>query len=102
LLLFFFVLNLWQLNETNMTMDEKHEIIICLGSSCFARGNRDSLKFIEKFIKDNKLTDKIDFRGKLCSGNCGKGPIIFIDKVMHEDVKVEKLQVMLEKLVFNK
>lgn len=82
-------------------MDEKHEIIICLGSSCFARGNRDSLKFIEKYIKDNKLADRADFRGKLCSGNCGKGPIIYIDRVMHEDVKVEQLQSMLDKLFSN-
>ena len=81
-------------------MNEKHEIIICLGSSCFARGNRDSLKFIEKYIKENKLTDRVDFRGKLCSGNCGKGPILFIDKVIHEDVKVEQLPAILNALFF--
>ncbi len=83
-------------------MDQKHEIIICLGSSCFARGNRDSLKFIEKYIKDNKLSDRADFRGKLCSGNCGKGPILFIDRVMLEDVKVEQLQEILDNLFFKK
>jgi NADH:ubiquinone oxidoreductase subunit E len=81
-------------------MNEKHEIIICLGSSCFARGNRDSLKFIEKYIKENKLTDRVDFRGKLCSGNCGKGPILFIDKVIHEDVHVEQLPAILNALFF--
>jgi len=79
-------------------MIQKHEIIICLGSSCFARGNRDSLKFIEKYIKEHKLSERVDFRGKLCSGNCGKGPIIFIDKVMLEDVKVEQLPALLDAL----
>lgn len=83
-------------------MDQKHEIIICLGSSCFARGNRDSLKFIEKYIKDNKLSDRADFRGKLCSSNCGKGPILFVDKVMLEDIKVDQLQELLDNLFFKK
>lgn len=79
-------------------MNQKHEIIICLGSSCFARGNRDSLKFIEKYIKEHKLSERVDFRGKLCSGNCGKGPILFIDKVMLEDVKVDQLPELLDTL----
>jgi NADH:ubiquinone oxidoreductase subunit E len=79
-------------------MNEKHQIIICLGSSCFARGNRESLKFIEKYIKEHKLSDKVDFRGKLCSGNCGKGPILFIDKEMLEEVSVEQLPQLLDKL----
>lgn len=84
------------------TMNEKHQIIICLGSSCFARGNRESLKFIEKYIKEHKLTDNVDFRGKLCSGNCGKGPILFIDKEMLEDVQVDQLPELLDKLFFEK
>jgi NADH:ubiquinone oxidoreductase subunit E len=81
-------------------MNEKHQIIICLGSSCFARGNRESLKFIEKYIKENKLSDRVDFRGKLCSGNCGKGPILFIDKEMLEEVNVEQLPQLLDTLFF--
>jgi NADH:ubiquinone oxidoreductase subunit E len=88
--------------ENNIAMNQKHEIIICLGSSCFARGNRDSLKFIEKYIKENKLSDRVDFRGKLCSGNCGKGPILFIDKLMHDDIKVDQLQSILDALFFEK
>ncbi len=83
-------------------MDVKHEIIICLGSSCFARGNRDSLKFIEKYIKDNKLSDRVDFRGKLCSGNCGKGPVLFVDREMIEEVNVFQLQELLDNLFTKK
>lgn len=83
-------------------MDIKHEIIICLGSSCFARGNRDSLKFIEKYIKDNKLLDRVEFRGKLCSGNCGKGPVLFVDKEMIEEVNVSQLQELLDNLFTKK
>ncbi len=82
-------------------MNTKHEIIICLGSSCFARGNRDSLKFVEGYIKEKKIADRVDFRGKLCSGNCGKGPILFIDKQMHENVNCDQLEPMLNNLFFS-
>ena len=30
-------------------------IKICMGSSCFARGNDQNLEFIEKYIKENNL-----------------------------------------------
>ncbi len=81
-------------------METKHEIIICLGSSCFSRGNRDTLKMIENYIKDNKLKDSVDFRGKLCSSNCGKGPILFIDRKMYESVKVDSIKEVLDE-IFN-
>lgn len=81
-------------------MDGKHEIIICLGSSCFARGNRDSLKFVEKYIKEHDLAERADFRGKLCSSNCGKGPILFIDKKIYEEVNVDQLATLLDGLFF--
>jgi NADH:ubiquinone oxidoreductase subunit E len=79
-------------------MSAKHEIIICLGSSCFSRGNRDTLKIVEKYLKDNNLKDSVDFRGKLCSGNCGLGPIIFLDRKMYEGVKSESVKEILDEL----
>ena len=39
------------------------EIKICMGSSCFARGNADNLEFIEKYIKDNNLEADIEVYG---------------------------------------
>ena len=29
------------------------KITVCMGSSCFARGNDQNLEFIEKYIKEN-------------------------------------------------
>ena len=34
----------------------KHNIKVCMGSSCFARGNLDNLNFLESYIKENKFT----------------------------------------------
>ncbi len=84
--------------QNYLAMATKHEIIICLGSSCFSRGNRDTLKFIENYIKENKLKDVVDFRGKLCSGNCGNGPILFIDKKMHEAIKADSIKELLDEI----
>jgi len=79
-------------------MNTKHEIIICLGSSCFSRGNRDTLKVIEKYIKDNNLKDRVHFRGKLCSEKCSLGPVIFIDQKIHEAVRADTVVELLDEL----
>jgi len=63
-------------------MDKKNEIIICLGSSCFARGNKATLKAIVKYLEDHKLKDKVYFHGGHCFGKCAEGPIVKInDKI---------------------
>mgnify|MGYP000974556144 FL=1 len=63
-------------------MDKKNEIIICLGSSCFARGNKATLKAINKYLEDHKLKDKVYFHGGHCFGKCAEGPIVKInDKI---------------------
>ena len=33
----------------------KLNITVCMGSSCFARGNASNLEFIENYIKENGL-----------------------------------------------
>ena len=33
----------------------KRKIVICMGSSCFARGNEENLRVIEDFLKSNHL-----------------------------------------------
>ena len=38
-------------------MEDKKEIVICLGSSCFARGNNKNLEFIQEYLKVNNLKD---------------------------------------------
>ena len=68
-------------------MDDKQEIVICLGSSCFSRGNRLCMGIIEKFLKDNKLEEKFFFRGSRCFDKCEKGPILKIGDKIYEEVK---------------
>lgn len=67
-------------------MKSKSEVVICLGSSCFSRGNKILVKSIDMFIKENKLDDCIDFRGAHCLGMCEKGPILKIQDEVYTSV----------------
>ncbi len=73
----------------------KLEITICMGSSCFARGNSDNLEFLENYIKENKLESKIELVGSRCEGKCEDGPNIIINGKEYKQVTIEKLKVIL-------
>jgi len=60
-------------------MDSKTEIVICLGSSCFSRGNKKIVKVIEHFLTTHNLKDKVTFKGTHCFKDCVNGPFIKID-----------------------
>lgn len=67
-------------------MNGKTEIIVCLGSSCFARGNKKTVQAIDAYIKLHKLEDKVFFHGGHCFGKCEKGPILKINNKYFENV----------------
>ena len=60
-------------------MSEKVKIELCMGSSCFARGNSGVLQAIEAFIAENNCADRIELEGHLCLGKCNSGPHITIN-----------------------
>lgn len=59
----------------------KPKITICMGSSCFARGNERNLAFCEEFLAERGLQDEVDLEliGSLCTGNCADGPVVIVD-----------------------
>jgi len=72
-------------------MDTKHEIIICLGSSCFSRGNKDVLEVVKSFLKEHQLSAEVFFHGDLCGGKCDEGPVLQIDDQLFSQVTVENV-----------
>ncbi|MFA8436095.1 MAG: (2Fe-2S) ferredoxin domain-containing protein [Marinifilaceae bacterium] len=72
-------------------MTDKIELTICLGSSCFSRGNGKTLQAINKFLEEHQLKDKVFFHGELCTGNCAKGPILKIGDELYEEVDPESV-----------
>lgn len=78
-------------------MNTVTELVICLGSSCFARGNKKILESIQQYIKDNKLEGQVKFRGNHCFGKCNKGPVLKIGENIYEQVNGENLKEILAK-----
>ena len=73
----------------------QHKIKVCMGSSCFARGNMNNLEYIENYIKENNLDTEIDLIGAHCQNNCENGPHIFVDDKSYDEVDEEKLKEIL-------
>lgn len=76
----------------------QHEIKVCMGSSCFARGNADNLEHIENYIKGNKLEVKLDLIGAHCQNKCESGPHIIVDGSIYNEVDINKLEQILKNL----
>jgi NADH:ubiquinone oxidoreductase subunit E len=74
----------------------KHTIKVCMGSSCFARGNMENLQKIENHINENNLDAEIELVGALCTEKCSSGPNIFIDDVLYDEIDEEKLNQILK------
>ena len=72
------------------------KITVCMGSSCFARGNMENLEYIEKYIKENNLDAEIELAGSRCEGNCAKGPNIIINGTEYNNVTLNKLEELLK------
>lgn len=72
------------------------QIRICLGSSCFSRGNNVHLEVIRKFIDENHLEAEISFSGHLCEELCSSGPILRIDGKTYREVTLSSLYRILE------
>lgn len=79
----------------------KLNISVCMGSSCFARGNASNLEFIENYIKANGLEAEIDLSGSRCEGKCVSGPNMTINGVEYTEVDEDKLKEILDKLTNN-
>ena len=72
-------------------MTNETDITICLGSSCFSRGNRHTLELIKDYLKEHDLENKVFFRGDLCDGLCEHGPILKINGEVIKNVTSENV-----------
>ncbi len=72
-------------------------IKVCMGSSCFARGNAANLDFIENYVKEHGLDAKIEVIGSRCENNCAVGPNVIIDGENCEAASPVRLESILKK-----
>jgi len=74
------------------------EIVVCLGSSCFARGNSENLAIINQHVKTHGLNASIRLTGKLCQDQCKEGPNLSIGGECYHGVTAPKLRELLQQL----
>ena len=75
-----------------------HEIKVCMGSACFAKGNQENLEYIKEYISEKNLDANITIVGSLCENKCEIGPRVYIDNVEHDKVTRETLEELLKGL----
>ena len=54
-------------------------IEICMGSSCFSRGNGENLRVIRRYVAEHQLDASVNLVGHLCQDRCSRGPHGLID-----------------------
>jgi NADH:ubiquinone oxidoreductase subunit E len=65
---------------------EAPKIAICMGSSCFSRGNNRNIEVIQGFLSAHSLPDNVELVGHLCEGACKDGPNVTINGKMYREV----------------
>lgn len=78
--------------------DKPIEIVVCLGSSCFARGNAQNLAAIESYLENHKLEASVKVTGSLCQDKCKQGPNISVCGELHHEVTPAKVREILQLL----
>lgn len=78
-------------------MPKRIEMQICLGSSCFSRGNKDVVMYVRDYLKKHHLEDRVIFKGSRCMGMCSNGPNLKINDRLIENVSVSVIESILEK-----
>jgi NADH:ubiquinone oxidoreductase subunit E len=72
------------------------EIVVCLGSSCFARGNSENLAIINQHMQSHGLNARVRLTGRLCQDQCKQGPNLMIGGEIHHGVTAARLREILQ------
>ena len=72
------------------------QITVCMGSSCFSRGNSSNAEIVQQFLQKHNIQDKVQVRGCLCEGDCKNGPNIRINGILFSQVAPEGLEDLLK------
>lgn len=67
------------------------KIELCMGSSCFVRGNNEILPLITSLLKEYGITDEVELVGHLCQERCASGPSVTIDGSVYDGLTPEAI-----------
>jgi NADH:ubiquinone oxidoreductase subunit E len=54
------------------------ELVVCMGSACFSRGNLKTLELIQGYLKDRALEQQVRVTGTLGQDRCRQGPNVTV------------------------
>lgn len=74
---------------------QRTEIRICLGSSCFARGNQNLVHQIKDFLRRKQLEDQVVFKGARCFNACKNGPVMQIGDRLFDHLDQRNIEELL-------
>jgi len=74
----------------------KVQVELCLGSSCFARGNNRILTYLEQYIDEEGVAGQVTVTGHLCMGNCSSGPVVRVNGTDYFDLNEKEMITLVE------
>ncbi|HEY3452332.1 MAG TPA: (2Fe-2S) ferredoxin domain-containing protein [Myxococcales bacterium] len=80
-----------------MEDDKRVHISICMGSSCFARGNLRTLELLRERLKARGQEGTVAIKGVLCCGQCSHGPNLTIEGQAQEQIEPAALGALLDR-----
>ena len=75
---------------------EKVRITVCMGSSCFARGNNVLINKIKEYISKYNLENRVELSATLCQNLCREGPNIRFNDKQYRQIDEKKLEALLD------
>ncbi|MDR3710224.1 MAG: (2Fe-2S) ferredoxin domain-containing protein [Capsulimonadaceae bacterium] len=78
-------------------MTEPVEIVVCMGSSCFSRGNSANLAAIKKYIGEHGDTFQVRLVGSRCEERCMEGPTISVGGTLIREASPAEIPSILDK-----
>ena len=55
------------------------KITVCISSSCHIKGSRQVVEELQRLIKENDLSEKVELGGTFCMGQCQQGVCVTVD-----------------------
>jgi NADH:ubiquinone oxidoreductase subunit E len=74
------------------------DIVVCLGSSCFARGNSAILALLQQYVQNKGPNSSVRLSGCLCQDQCKQGPNLKIGNEYHHNITAASLRELLQQL----
>lgn len=81
----------------------KHSIYVCKTLSCALRGSESVLRHCEKRlgirVGETTSDGRVTLRTSECLASCGTAPMMLVDKTYHENLSIEEVDRILDRLL---